>query len=145
VAWLLALPATLHPGLPPEPVRWCVVALATLAAALDAHLARLRGADFLNAREFPTRVFRADRATRTAEREFRIEGELELPGVRRPVTLRARRNKSAPYLFDGKAHVVGVSARVSFKRSDFGMNYSVDNGWAGDEVELIIEFEARRQ
>jgi polyisoprenoid-binding protein YceI len=40
---------------------------------------------------------------------------------------------------------MGVSARGSFKRSAFGMTYSVDNGWVGDEVELIIEFEARRK
>jgi hypothetical protein len=25
------------------------------------------------------------------------------------------------------------------------MNYGVDNGWVGDEVEFVIEFEARRQ
>ena len=30
-------------------------------------------------------------------------------------------------------------------RSEFGMSYAVDNGWVGDVVELIIEFEARRQ
>ena len=45
----------------------------------------------------------------------------------------------------GNTYVMGVSARGSFQRSAFGMNYSVDNGWVGDEVELIIEFEAQRQ
>jgi hypothetical protein len=25
------------------------------------------------------------------------------------------------------------------------MSYAVDNGWVGDDVEVIIEFEARRQ
>jgi hypothetical protein len=40
---------------------------------------------------------------------------------------------------------MGVSARGRILRSEFGMNYAVDNGWVGDEVELIIEFEARRQ
>ena len=38
---------------------------------------------------------------------------------------------------------MGISARGTFRRSDFGMNYAVKNGWVGDEVELIIEFEAR--
>ena len=27
----------------------------------------------------------------------------------------------------------------------YGMRYGVDNGWVGDEVALIIEFEARRK
>ena len=40
---------------------------------------------------------------------------------------------------------MGVSARGSFKRSSFGMNYALDNGWVGDEVALIIEFEAVRR
>jgi polyisoprenoid-binding protein YceI len=40
---------------------------------------------------------------------------------------------------------MGVSGRGSFKRSDFGMSYAVDNGWVGDEIELIIELEAIRQ
>ena len=44
-----------------------------------------------------------------------------------------------------KPYVMGVSARGSFKRSAFGMNYAVANGWVGDEVALIIEFEAIRQ
>ena len=40
---------------------------------------------------------------------------------------------------------MGVSARGSFKRSSYGMNYGVGNGWVGDEVPLIIEFEAQRK
>jgi polyisoprenoid-binding protein YceI len=44
-----------------------------------------------------------------------------------------------------KPFVMGVSARGTFKRSAYGMTYGVDNGWVGDEVEMIIEFEAHRQ
>jgi polyisoprenoid-binding protein YceI len=40
---------------------------------------------------------------------------------------------------------MGVSARGTFRRSAYGMDYAVDNGWVGDEVEIIVEFEARRQ
>jgi len=38
-----------------------------------------------------------------------------------------------------------VSVRGSFRRSAFGMSYSVENGWVGDEIQLIIEFEAQRR
>lgn len=110
----------------------------------------LRSADFLNSAEFPQMVFRAASATATDGRRYRIEGELELLGQSRPITLQATWNKSGEYpfgggLLGGKPYVMGVSARGSFKRSAYGMNYSVDNGWVGDEVELIIEFEAQRQ
>ncbi len=110
----------------------------------------LRSADFLNSAEFPQMVFRAQGATPFEDRRYRIEGELELLGQSLPLTLEASWNKSAEYpfgggLLGGKPYVMGVSARGSFLRSAYGMDYSVDNGWVGDEVELIIEFEAQRQ
>ena len=105
----------------------------------------LRNADFLNSAEFPEMVFRAASASPMEGRRYRIMGELELLGQSHPVTLDATWNKSGEYPFGGKPYVMGVSARGSFKRSVYGMNYSVDNGWVGDEVELIIEFEAQRE
>ena len=106
----------------------------------DGHL---KSADFLNANEFPTLTFTAKSATAGGDRRYRIEGELELLGVRRPVALDATWNKSGEYPFGGNPWVMGVSARGSFKRSAFGMNYAVENKWVGDDIELIIEFEAR--
>ena len=103
----------------------------------------LMSADFLNASEFPTLVFTAASAKPIQGRSYVIQGELELLGERQPVTLDATWNKSGEYPFGGSPWVMGVSARGSFRRSDFGMNYAVKNGWVGDEVELIIEFEAR--
>lgn len=108
----------------------------------------LKGADFLNSGEFPRMVFTADTARRTGERTFEITGQLELLGKTQPLTLQATWNKSAESPLGGllrKPYVMGVSARGSFKRSAFGMNYAVANGWVGDEVALIVEFEAVRQ
>ncbi|MGE0429791.1 MAG: YceI family protein [Hydrogenophaga sp.] len=108
----------------------------------------LKGPDFLNSGEFPRMVFTASGAKRTAERTFEIAGQLELLGKKLPLTLQATWNKSAESPlggFGGKPYVMGVSARGSFKRSTYGMNYAVSNGWVGDEVPLIIEFEAIRQ
>jgi len=110
----------------------------------------LRSADFLNSKEFPQMVFTAQSARGTGEKTFEIAGQLELLGKTRPLTLEATWNKSAEYpfgggLLSGKPYVMGVSARGRIMRSAFGMNYAVDNGWVGDEVELIIEFEAKRQ
>jgi len=105
----------------------------------------LRGGDFLNVDEYPEMVFSADSAEALGDRRYRIDGELTLLGQTRPLTLEATWNKSGKYPIPPFAYVMGVSARGSFQRSDFGMNYAVDNGWVGDEVELILEFEARRQ
>ena len=106
----------------------------------------LNSADFLNSGEFPEIVFKGARAKRTGERTFVVEGELDLIGKTQPVTLNVNWNKSGQYELSGpKAYVMGVSARGSFKRSAFGMNYEVAHGWVGDTVELILEFEARRK
>jgi polyisoprenoid-binding protein YceI len=108
----------------------------------------LKGPDFLNSGEFPRMVFTASSARRTAERQYEITGQLELLGKSQPLTLLATWNKSAESPLGGfgrKPYVMGVSARGSFKRSAYGMNYAVANGWVGDTVDLIIEFEAVRQ
>jgi polyisoprenoid-binding protein YceI len=108
----------------------------------------LKGKDFLNSDIHPRMVFTATSATRTGERSFDIKGQLELLGKVQPLTLQATWNKSASSPIGGflsKPYVMGVSARGSFKRSAYGMNYGVANGWVGDDVALIIEFEAVRQ
>jgi len=109
----------------------------------------LKGADFLNSAEFPRMTFTAAGAKRTGERTFEITGQLELLGKSQPLTLQATWNKSAESplggMFSRKTYVMGVSARGSFKRSAYGMNYALANGWVGDEVALIIELEAIRQ
>lgn len=110
-------------------------------AKRDEHL---KGADFLNAAEFPRMVFTAAAARRTGDRTFAIDGQLELLGQSKPMTLDATWNKSANSPI-ADTYVTGVSARGQFKRSAFGMNYGVGNGWVGDTVELIVEFEAIRQ
>ncbi|CAN7564300.1 YceI family protein [Variovorax sp. LjRoot84] len=110
-------------------------------AKRDQHL---KSADFLNTAEFPRMVFTAIGAKRTGDRTFEIAGQLELLGRSQPLTLAATWNKSGPSPIE-KSYVMGVSARGSFKRSSYGMNYAVGNGWVGDEVPLIIEFEAKRK
>ena len=119
------------------------------ASAFTNHRRRdnhLRSADFLNAGEFPQIVFKGAKAKRTGERTFVVEGQLELLGKTEPVSFDVTWNKSGPYEMPGdKAYVMGASARGSFKRSRFGMNYGVANGWVGDTVELMVEFEARRK
>jgi len=110
----------------------------------------LKGPVFLNSAEHPKMVFTASSAKRTGDRTFEIAGQLQLIGKTQPVTLQATWNKSADSPIGtgplgGKPYVMGVSARGVFKRSAYGMNYAVANGWVGDEVHMQIEFEAVRQ
>lgn len=111
-------------------------------AKRDQHL---KSADFLNASEFPRMTFTAPGGKRTGERSFEIPGTLELLGRKQPLTLQATWNKSGTSPIAKSSYVMGVSARGSFKRSGYGMNYGVGNGWVGDDVALMIEFEAIRK
>ncbi|MGD8341864.1 MAG: YceI family protein [Gammaproteobacteria bacterium] len=101
--------------------------------------------DFLDVREFPEMTFSAGEARRISDGGFEVAGELTLLGETRPLVLEATLNKSGDYPIGRNAYAIGVSARGVLRRSDFGMDYAVDNGWVGDEVEIIIEFEAQRQ
>jgi polyisoprenoid-binding protein YceI len=110
----------------------------------DGHL---RSGDFLNASRSPRITFTANSATWTDDKTFRVDGELEMLGKRRPLQLTGTLNKSGVYPIgdDPKPYVMGVSLRGTVKRSEWGMNYGVANGMVGDDVDLVIEFEARRK
>lgn len=110
----------------------------------------LRSPDFLNTKQFPQMVFEAhEPIVLDGEGRGRLTGELTLLGRTRPLTLEVTWNKSGvtplPAPDGTNPYVLGASARGSFERSQFGMTYGVDNGWVGDEVELIVELEAWRE
>ena len=105
----------------------------------------LRNSDFLDVDDYPEMSFVGLSAEQTGERTGIIRGELTLLGQTRPLDLELVWNKSGEYPFGDRHHAIGISARGLVKRSDYGMTYAVANGLVGDEVELIIEFEAIRQ
>lgn len=105
----------------------------------------LRSNDFLNASRYPAIVFTVTGFEAHSDTEGTLEGELTLLGETRPVTLDVTLNKAAKYPFGHEAYTLGLSARTTINRSDWGMVYGVDNGMVGDEVALIFELEALRQ
>lgn len=109
--------------------------------ARDNHV---RSKDFLNVAEYPQMVFNATTGTVTGEATGQVEGTLTLLGQTQPVILDVTLNKSEVYPFGHQRHTLGVSVRGSVLRSAFGMEYGIANGLVGDEVDLIVEFEALR-
>jgi polyisoprenoid-binding protein YceI len=121
-----------------------VVETASVDTHHEARDRHLKSGDFLDSESHREMSFTAASARRTGESTFVVAGELTLLGTRRPLTLEATVNKNAPYPFGDRAGVMGVSARGTLKRSEFGMAYGVADGLVGDDVEIVIEFEARR-
>jgi polyisoprenoid-binding protein YceI len=108
-------------------------------------LQSLAGKDWLDAERFPALEFRTNSVEVTGPDTFRVNGELTLHGVTRPLVLEARYNGGyASHPFDPHARV-GFSAQGRFKRSDFGVSYGIPapgtRMGVGDEVAVTLESE----
>ena len=88
-------------------------------------------------------VFVGRSAEPQGERTGRVTGELTLLGVTRPLTLEVRLNKAGRYPFLDEHYAIGIDASGTIRRSEFGMSYG--EGWVGEEIRLVIGFEAIRQ
>ncbi|MDN3524823.1 YceI family protein [Halomonas sabkhae] len=105
----------------------------------------VRNSDFLDTERFPSIEFVADTLTDIEGQRGRLSGDLTLLGETHPVTLEVTLNKAARYPFGHEQHTLGISATTTLGRSQWGMDYAVDNGLVGDEVDIRLEFEAIRQ
>ena len=103
----------------------------------------LRGADFFSAKEFPEMRFVATGFQSMSDGTIEMSGELTLRGVTKDTsaTLEWLGDRDDPR----GGHRSGFEAALSITRSDFGVNYGVDNGLLGDEVEITIALTGMRQ
>jgi polyisoprenoid-binding protein YceI len=95
--------------------------------------------NFLDAKAFPEITFVSTAVEVTGARTGKVTGELTLKGVTKPVVLDvtfAGENPSHPM---AKGPAIGFSATGSFKRSDYGLSYLVQQGMVGDDVSFAIE------
>jgi polyisoprenoid-binding protein YceI len=109
--------------------------------ARDRHV---RSDDFLAAEAHPQITFVATAATPTSETTGTVTGDLTIRGVTQPVTLDVTKNLMADYPCCHGKETIGISATTTILRSDFGSTYALPV-FVGDEVDIILEFEAIRQ
>jgi polyisoprenoid-binding protein YceI len=107
----------------------------TGTAKLDRNL---QGADFFNAREFPKLTFKSTGATRVGPRSWTVAGDLKMLGKTQPVEVKIETTGVIGNPVVAKA---GWEAVFTIFRSDFGMEWGIDNGALGDEVKLIVALE----
>lgn len=110
----------------------------------DARDNHVRGKDFLNVKAHPVITFTADGGTPTGDNSGTVEGELTLLGQTHPLKLDVTLNGAKVYPFGHGRFTLGLTIRGTVVRSQYGMMYAVENGFVGDEVQLIIETEAMR-
>lgn len=102
----------------------------------------LAGDGWFDARKYPTIAFSSKSVDLGDGQHGKINGELTLHGVTRPVSLDVTFNGVGSGLIPGSLRT-GFSATGVIKRSDFGMTRYA--AWVGDEVSLQIEAEFTRK
>lgn len=107
--------------------------------ALDA---LLRGPSFFDVEKFPEIRYKSAEAMLVEGKPTRVEGELTLLGITRPVALDVAGLQCTrkPLLIVLRC---GVDMSTTFRRSDFGM--SAMTAFVSDEVTILIQAEAVRK
>lgn len=102
----------------------------------------LRSPDFLNVMEFTDIVYKSRNVTFIGKDQARVEGDLTMLGVTKPVSLDVQRIRCGENPMS-KKHTCGFEATSSIKRSDFGNTYGFPG--IGDNMRLWFEVEAIRE
>ena len=113
--------------------------LTTLNAKRDQHL---KSPDFFNVKANPWITFKSNSVKKIGE-IYKIEGDLSLNGVTKPVTLDFKRQRTGKGM-QGEIRT-GGDTTLKLKRSDYNMKYMNAADQIGNEVEVIISVEAIRE
>lgn len=103
--------------------------------------AMLKDADFFDVEKFPEMIFRSTDVARTGESTLRVDGNVTLRGVTRPMTLDVSVTDRRPNAAPG-ARYAGFRAHGTIRRSEFGMIKYIDV--IGDTVDISISADAWR-
>ena len=118
-----------------------VIRAESIDTGVEARDKDLKSERFFDVAKFPEVRFVSRKVTPAKGNAVRVEGELTLHGVTKPLTLEATLNKVGPNPFDKKP-TLGFSARGILKRSEFGMSALVP--MIGDDVAITIDAEFNR-
>ena len=102
----------------------------------------IQGEDFLDTARYPTATFKSTKVVFDGDKPAKVEGNLTLKGVTRPVTLTVTDFKAAPHPML-KKDAIGANAWTVVKRSEFNAGKYAPN--VGDDVRIDIAIEAIKQ
>lgn len=101
----------------------------------------LKSKDFFNVVQFPDIIFKSSSFRPIDATTYEVEGDLTMLGVSRPISAKVTLTGTGEDPWGG--YRAGFEASFSVKRSDFGMNYAMQN--VADEVDLTVSIEAVRK
>lgn len=102
----------------------------------------LKSEDFFAVESYPTISFKSNSIEKTGENTFKLNGDLTMHGVTKPVTLEGRLNG---IITDERSKKLkaGLKFTGTIKRSDFNVGGSMAP--IGDEVDITINTEMAQQ
>jgi polyisoprenoid-binding protein YceI len=111
----------------------------TGVAAFDDHI---QAEDFLDTAKYPTATFKSTKVVFEGDRPVKVEGNLTLKGVTKPVVLTVTSFQAMehPML---KKPAIGANAFTVVKRTEFNMGKYAP--YVGDEVRIDVAVEAVKQ
>ena len=101
----------------------------------------LKDADFFDVAKFPQMTYVSQKVTRTSDSALKVEGQVTLRGITRPMELDVEVTDRKPDAAAG-ARYARFRAAGSLKRSEFGMVKYIDV--VGDTVDFSIRTDAWR-
>jgi len=102
----------------------------------------IRNGDFLDAEGHPELTFASTGLVAESATVFRVEGDLTLRGVTKPVTLELELNGFADGM-DGNP-IAGFTATTVINRSEFGVTGGPAGAALGEKVTIVLEIEAKQ-
>jgi polyisoprenoid-binding protein YceI len=99
----------------------------------------IQGEDFLDTAKFPTATFKSTKVLFKGDKPAKIQGELTIKGVTKPVVLTVTSFQAMPHPMQ-KKDAIGANATTTIKRSEFNAGKYAPH--VGDEVRIDIAIEA---
>ena len=102
----------------------------------------IQGEDFLDTTKYPKAIFKSTKVVFEGEKPVKIEGNLTIKGVTKPVTLTVTSFQAMPHPMQ-KKDAIGANAYTTIKRTEFNAGKYAPH--VGDEVRIDIALEAIKQ
>jgi polyisoprenoid-binding protein YceI len=118
----------------------------TINTRVDQRDAHLKSPDFFDVEKFPTITFKSTKITRTEGNNVKMEGDLTIHGVTKPVVINV---EQTPDTLAGGKTIRGFTATTKINRKDFGLNWNktIEAGgvMVGEDVAITVEGELHRK
>lgn len=119
-----------------------VIDTKSVNTGFDTFNEHIQGEDFLDTAKFPTATFKSTKVVFEGDKPAKVEGQLTIKGVTKPVTLTVTSFQAMPHPMM-KKDAIGANAYTVIKRSEF--NAGKYAPYVGDEVRIDVALEAIKE